>query len=374
MFSVLAVVGYCIILSIISLYMMKPYSEEAFFEAIKIKSPAGQEADSETEQNPNSLTDLFRYVGNRIETRKKHYWNDMLPEQKLGIFSRILLVIIVAFIVFIEIRMNLYSDRSTINFVLTGNWKRGMNLLGWSAALIVVIAFVIFSFLKDILQRFFCSVHDPKIETVFRLFFSLVQYIAVIFSIYLILGYLGFNTTMQLTSIGIFSLAISLGSQTLVSDILAGIFIIFEGGFHVGDIIDIDGFSGVVQEIGVRSTKLIGLGNDTMIINNSKINRILNMSQMNDWFTMEFCINYDQPLTEIEDMLNRELPELKNTIPEIISGPYYKGVWSISSGSGGPKYTLSITCECDSNNTRMVQRKLNHALIMLFDKYQYKLA
>lgn len=369
-FSVISVLGYAVILSVICLYMLTPYTPEAYQAAVRLKTAAEQHADSDGGEESDFIPDLFMQSGNWIAIRRQHDWNEMLPEQKLGAFARFFFGIIVILLLLLQLRLNLHVNRSTINFVLNGNWKRGLNLLGWSAAFMVVIGFAVFSFVKDILKNVFCSVNDPRIATIFRLFFSLVQYIAVIYSIFLILGYLGFNTTMQLTSVGILSLAISMGSQTLVADILSGIFIIFEGEFHVGDIIEINGFRGVVQEIGVRSTKLLGLGNNIKIISNSNIKDVLNLTKMNAWFTLEFDIAPDQSLPDIEEMLKRELPGLKNTVPEIVAGPYYKGVWSI----GHAKYTLSIACECDPKETRQVQRELSRAVIMLFDKYHFKLA
>ena len=374
LFSILSVLGYAGILLVITSYMLKPYSPEAFREAVKVRTERNPEEEDEAARGPESGNMIFRHVQTRLRIHKRRYWDDMLPEQKTGLFVRILLGIFVVLAFLFQIHSNIHSDRPTISFVLLGNWKRGMNLLGWSAAFIVVIAFSVFTFLKDILQRIFCSVHDPKILTIFRLFFSLVQYIAVILSIYLILGYLGLNSTMQLTSVSILSLAISLGSQSLVADILAGILIIFEGDFHVGDIIEVNGFSGVVQEIGVRSTKLLGLGDNIKIINNQSIKEVLNLSRMNAWMSLEYNIKSDQPLTEIEDMLKRELPELKNTIPEIVSGPYYKGIWKIGTAFGVTNYTLNITCECDTHMSRQVQRELNHAIILLFEKYNYELS
>ena len=63
-------------------------------------------------------------------------------------------------------------------------------------------------------------------------------------------------------SIGLASLAVSLGAQGLVADVLAGLSIVFEGEFQVGDIVDIDGFEGTIQQIGVRTTKIRGREDD----------------------------------------------------------------------------------------------------------------
>ena len=78
---------------------------------------------------------------------------------------------------------------------------------------------------------------------------------------------------------GVLALIIGLGSQSLVADILAGIFIVFEGEFQVGDIVIIDGWRGEVKEIGIRTTKLVDVGGNIKIVNNSEIKTIINQTQ-----------------------------------------------------------------------------------------------
>ena len=78
---------------------------------------------------------------------------------------------------------------------------------------------------------------------------------------------LGTDTNAMLASAGIVSLVIGLGARPLISDILAGLFIIFEGDFRVGDIItEKSNYRGRVQEIGIRSTKLLDDGQNVKIM------------------------------------------------------------------------------------------------------------
>ena len=90
---------------------------------------------------------------------------------------------------------------------------------------------------------------------------------------------------------------------------------------------------------------------------------------MNSWYSVDLKISADQPLDEIEAMLKKELPEIGKSIPEIIGGPYYKGVMQIGSIN-----TLYIIAECKQENYRRVQRKLNHAILDLFNEHGYKLS
>ena len=78
----------------------------------------------------------------------------------------------------------------------------------------------------------------------------------------------GVDTTTLLASAGILSIAISFGAKELVSDILSGLFIIFEGEFRVGDIIKVGDWRGAVVEIGVRTTKVEDGSQNIKVIRN----------------------------------------------------------------------------------------------------------
>lgn len=366
-FVFVCAVGFLIIIFLISRFMLRSYTREAFNSALRIKEDirAGEMLDM------NSLDEFFGKSDDDAPVNMMDRWRALIPAQKIQLFLQVFLgLLLLGFIL-----LNLPTDRNirthlkTIDFIFYGNWKRGLNLLGLSGSLLVVIAFGIFIFFKDILLKALCSVLDAKGETICRLAFSLLQYMAVLGGIYLIMGFLGMNTTFQLTSVGIISLAISLGSKDIVADILAGIFIIFEGDFHVGDFVDINGFQGIVQEIGVRSTKVLGLGDNVKIIGNQSIQNVLNMSKMNTWLTLEFRIPPDCKLTEVEKLLEAELPEIGKRIPEIICGPLYKGVWAIEMG----KKVLHISCECQECHSRRVRRKLNHEVIVLLESNGFTL-
>lgn len=361
--------GFMIIVFLVSRFMLHPYTPENYKAFSRLKEST--QIDNSIEMG--TLDDFFEKNDDDTPIKLKDRWNGLIPEQKIQLFVQIFLGIILFLAVlsqYIDANESPFSTRSTLNFILFGNWTRGFNLLGLAGTLIVIFSFVIFVFFKDILLKILCTVLDPKGETICRLTFSLLQYTAVLGGIYLIMGFLGFNTSFQLTSVGIISLAISLGSKDIVADILAGIFIIFEGDFQVGDFVDINGYQGIVREIGVRSTKVLGLGDNIKIIGNQNVVNVLNMSKMNTWLTLEFRLPPGIPLLEVEQLLEKELPEIGKRIPEIISGPYYKGVWMVNDFG---KRIIHISCECIEQNSRTVQRQLNREVILLLEGNGYKL-
>ena len=102
----------------------------------------------------------------------------------------------------------------------------------------------------------------------------------------------GVDTATLLVSAGILSIAISLGAKDMVGDILAGLFIIFEGEFRVGDIVMIGDWRGTVLEIGVRTTKIEDGSKNIKIIRNSNVTDVINMTKRSSY---AFCDDYLKP-------------------------------------------------------------------------------
>ena len=85
--------------------------------------------------------------------------------------------------------------------------------------------------------------------------------------------------TITLASLGLGSLIIGMGARELITDIIAGLFIIFEGDFRVGDVIDVGSYVGMVQEIGLRTTKIAGWNKNVKILNNRNLTNVVNMTR-----------------------------------------------------------------------------------------------
>ena len=174
----------------------------------------------------------------------------------------------------------------------------------------------------------------------------------------------GIDTSALLTTMGLLSLAVSIGSRDLVADVIAGITIVFEGDYQVGDIVEIDGYRGKVQEIGVRSTKIMGMGDNIKTINNRDVRNVINTTRFNSWYAMTLNISSTYDLNKLEEILERELPEIRNKVKKVISGPVYKGVESI----GKDSFKITLLTECREEDYRRVQRQVNREIRLLFDR------
>ena len=97
---------------------------------------------------------------------------------------------------------------------------------------------------------------------------------------------------------------------------------------------------------------------------------VLNMSRMNSWIDMEFTLSNTFPLHKIEEIMNRELPGMGRSIPDIISGPTYKGIVSMN----GNRVTIAVTCECNEEVSFRVQRELYAKFHEMFERESLPLA
>lgn len=193
---------------------------------------------------------------------------------------------------------------------------------------------------------------------------SFSKYLGAIILIFAILGTLGIDTTVLLASAGILSLIVGLGAQPLIEDIFAGIFIVFEHTFDIGDIIVVDGFRGTVKEMGIRTTEIEDAGGDIKVINNSDIRTLINMTSKLSTAICDISISYTDNIEKVEKVLNENLPKIKEKYKYIAKGPTYVGIQSLSDSA----VVLRVIAECNETMRYQVQRDINREIKILFDK------
>lgn len=178
--------------------------------------------------------------------------------------------------------------------------------------------------------------------TMCRLASSIVKYASVIGILYWCLALLGVDTATLLASAGLLTFAVSLGAKDIVTDIISGLFIIFEGEFRVGDIIQVGGQRGTVMEIDVRTTKINDGSGNVLVLRNSNISNVVNMTKEHSYAAVEVGIEYGESLERVESILAKELPNIKKRLPAIVEGPFYKGVTMLADNS----VNIKIVAEC----------------------------
>lgn len=224
----------------------------------------------------------------------------------------------------------------------------------------IVVIYAVCKLIRMIFQ--YRMKKSDRAKTVLTLLDGLVKYACAIAIIIFVLQALGVNATAIFASVGILTLVIGLGCQSLIADIVAGMFIIFENEYNVGEIVTIDDFRGTVIEIGIRATKLLDYAGNIKIINNSDISNVVNMSRELSLAVVDCLFPYDVPVQHIEKILKDNFDAFRAKIPGIVEGPFYKGV----SDFGASNIAVTIIAKCLEEDRYQVQRDLMREYYIAF--------
>lgn len=218
-----------------------------------------------------------------------------------------------------------------------------------------------------IIKLFFCKTKRQK--TISLMIKSLLKYTVAIVDVLFILNIFGVDTTTLIASAGVLTLVVGLGAQSLIADIIAGISIVFDEQFEVGDIVIVDTFRGSVDEIGIRTTKIVDWKGHVKIINNSKITSVLNESKNQTYGVCNIDIDYGVDIKMVEEIIKQNLDQISANIPNIIGKVNYGGVSSLKENG----VQLLFTAKCETPNVYGVQRAMNREFKILFDKNNIKI-
>ena len=247
-------------------------------------------------------------------------------------------------------------------------WDYGSKFLNDLMALIprvimsmrfITILLVIVTIALVIVKKFFNK--TPRGITVGGLIMNLIRWLTAIVLILVVLYQWGVDATALITGAGVVTLVIGLGMQSLIADVIAGLFIVFENEFNVGDWITVDGFRGQVESIGIRTTRLKVLGN-IKIINNNAIQWVLNHSTENSIAFTHIDIEYGAKIPKVEEIIRTHLAEIK--VPGSLSEVRYDGVKEL----GASGVTLQFEVDCYEGDIYAVGRAMNGLIKNMFDE------
>jgi len=163
-----------------------------------------------------------------------------------------------------------------------------------------------------------------RANTLSSAFVKTGKIIIAIFAIFTILPEFGVNIAAALTGLGIAGIAIALGTQNLIKDLLAGIFIILEDQYRVGDWVIVAGISGSVEEIGLRRTILRDLDGTVHSIPNNEIKISSNFTKEYSRVNINIAVAYAEDLDRVIEVINnvcQEMAKDPNWSKDFVSAP-----------------------------------------------------
>jgi small conductance mechanosensitive channel len=188
-----------------------------------------------------------------------------------------------------------------------------------SAATVILVTFVVWEVVSLLIENYLQAIdeHGTRVERsgrartllpLARTFLFLVILIVVTLST---LSTLGIDVTPVLAAAGVVGIAIGFGSQKLVQDIITGLFILFQDTIAVGEVVDVAGHSGLVENITVRTISLRDLSGRVHTIPFSEVTTITNHTKGFSYAEFDIGIAYREDVDEVMDVIRQIGAELE---------------------------------------------------------------
>jgi moderate conductance mechanosensitive channel len=149
-----------------------------------------------------------------------------------------------------------------------------------------------------------------RAETMGAVLKSVASFSILVLVLIMALSELGVNVGPLIAGAGIVGIALGFGAQSLVSDFLSGIFMLFEDQYGIGDVVDLGDASGTVEAVTLRVTRLRDVNGTVWYIRNGEIRRVGNQSQNWARSVLDVTVGYGEDLPRIREVLAETCHEL----------------------------------------------------------------
>ncbi|KQT82848.1 mechanosensitive ion channel domain-containing protein [Aurantimonas sp. Leaf443] len=208
------------------------------------------------------------------------------------------------------------------SLVSVSDWmatERGQRWVGGliGAMIVVAIGFAVYvaisSWVEYRLNPKFGRVPTSRERTLLSLFRNAFTIAMIVVVSMLVLSQIGINIAPLLAGAGVIGLAVGFGSQKLVQDIITGAFIQIQNAMNEGDIVELNGISGTVEQLTVRSVGLRTVEGTWYLIPFSSVDRVANFSKDFAYYVADVAVAYRESIDEVKVMMREAFDELRAT-------------------------------------------------------------
>lgn len=262
--------------------------------------------------------------------------------------------------------MNLFEEGFKFNPSVLVEWM----ITGGVKILVLLIAFAIIkpigtkaieaAISKMSTQR---NISESRKITLQKLTVNIFSYVVFFILIIMLLSTVGINIGPLLAGAGIVGLAIGFGAQGLVSDIVTGFFILLERQVEVEDYVTAGGYDGVVEEVGIRTTKIRSFDGTLNFVPNRNISGVANHSRGNMRALVDIGIGYDENIDQAMEVLQEVAEEFEKD-ERFKEGPSVLGVQSL----GSSDVVIRVLGKTENMQQWAVERDMRKAMKEALDK------
>lgn len=257
--------------------------------------------------------------------------------------------------------MIIYLIREVIEML----YEQFMELDGFVRLLIVLAATFVIGLMVKLV--FGIKLKKRRASTILGMVGSILFFLVWFAGIVFALMQIGVDTTSILVGAGITGVILGLGSESIIADILAGIFLIMDKDIQVGDTVALDDFRGEVTSMGIRTVSIRDNAGNVNIIRNSAIESVINQSKEKTLAVVRFPVSYENKLQDVESMVKEALENIYSAEPDMFAAaPVYRGVDEMSVDN----ITLLVTAEVKNSDIYTVRRAILGAIKVAMEDHE----
>lgn len=231
------------------------------------------------------------------------------------------------------------------------------------AAILVKIGSIIIKKVFEKQKAFKYNIGNKKIDTMSSILVSVYRYVIYIIAVVTILANY-FKMGPVLAAAGVGGIAIGLGAQSLIKDIISGFFIIMEDQFVVGDLITIDTLTGTVEEMELRISRLRNVNGDLYIIPNGEIKRVINHTRGDKAAIVDIPLAYGVDINKAVSVANAVCAVISQECENIVEAPKVLGITEF----GRETMNLRIFAKTMPNEHWELERRIRKLIKEEFSK------
>ena len=240
-----------------------------------------------------------------------------------------------------------------VNQLPEGTSEEIQNIVGVFSQLVIwtLVFFILKSLLMGLLED-----HLPRLKfrhqslnrskTIHTIILNATKYTLYFIFAYIFLSILGVPVGTLLAGAGVVGVAIGLGAQQLIKDVINGFFIIFENQFEVNDWVTLPqmDISGAILDVGIRTTAIQAASGDIFYIPNSEISIVNNQSRSVRTVNIDLPMSTQIPMARFEDLLHQTSQTLNHKYQDSLDGEtLFVGPIKVSDQSFNYRISFKVT-------------------------------
>ncbi len=232
--------------------------------------------------------------------------------------------------------------------------------------LIVIIGTIIYLLIHKIITKTFNlkidKMDDRKRLTILKLMDNIIKYMLLAIGIVMVLGEFGIDTKSLIASLGAVGVVVGLAFQDTLKDFFAGIFILLEDQYRVGDTVTISGFKGEVVSIGMKTTKIKAYTGEVKMVSNRNITEVINHSLEDSVAIVDVQVAYESDLDHVEQVLQDFCNELTKDIPDLTGDVTVAGIENLNEGGITYRITAPTKALAQYGVQRTIRKEVKKTL------------